>query len=289
MGGPRIAVVTDSASSLPSAVSDALGVTIVPVHVRVGADTYVETADLTTGVVASAQQSGADVSTVEPSVDEFAETYRAAARAGAEAVVSIHVSSAFSRTLDNARLAADRSKIPVTLVESGTIAMGEALVVLAAAAVAADGKTTDEVAGAALATARSCRFLFTVEGLDHLRRGGRISATLRAVGNLLDIRPVMSIHDGETSIVERVRHVEGARSLIQSSMELYATTLARPAACVGHVPSPGADIAISIDGVTIDTTVNPSLMAHTGPGTCGVAVADMPAEFAKYRRLLDAA
>jgi DegV family protein with EDD domain len=281
MGGPRVVVVTDSAGSLPATVAQSLGIVTIPAHVHVDDDSQLEGVGIDGEQVIAALRDGADVTTVAPSVDEIAKVYRGVARSGAAAIVSIHVSSAFSETLARAAEAADRSSIPVTLVDSGTIAMGQSLVAIGAAAVAAEDRTSDEVAGAALAVARSCRFLFTVESLDHLRRGGRISATLRAVGTLLGIRPVMSIHDGETTVVERARNVDGARETIESSMQLYASTLVRPAACIGHSPSEAQPSPPTFKGTVFETTVGASLAAHTGPGTCGIAVAEMPPEFAR--------
>jgi len=280
MADPRVVVVTDSAGSLPPDMERKLGIVTIPVHVQVDEDSRLEGAEITGGEVVAALHDGAEVSTVAPSSDEIAKVYRSVARDGASAIVSVHVSSAFSDTLVHATEAADRSKIPVTLVDSGTIAMGQSLVAMGSAAVAAAGRSAEEVAGSALAVARSCQFLFTVETLEYLRRGGRISATLAAVGALLGIRPVMSIQNGETTVVERARSLDGARSVIGSSMELYASTLARPAACVGHSPGEDPDVAINIKGAVVETLVGASLAAHTGPGTCGIAVADMPPEFA---------
>jgi hypothetical protein len=188
---------------------------------------------------------------------------------------------AYSAMLDNARAAAARSPVHVTLVDSGSTGMAQGLVVLAAAALAAEGRTSDEVAGGALIVAKSCRFLFTVEGFDYLRRGGRVSAMVRAFGNLLHVHPVISIHDGETTVVDRARSDDRAHHVIRSSMELYASTLAHPAACIGVQigTNPKEAAPLNIRGPVITVAVGGSLAAHTGPGTCGVAIADMPPEF----------
>jgi DegV family protein with EDD domain len=286
MGASTVAVVTDSAASLTTELVAEFGIFQIPVHLRIGDEWFLDIDKASDARVNAALNAHGVVTTTAASPAEIAAIYRNVARSGAESIVSIHVSSEYSAMLQNARQAATRSPLPVTFVDAGTTAMGQSLVVLAAAALAAAGRTADEVAGGALAVARSCRFLFTVESVEHLRRGGRVSAMVGAVGHLFNIRPVISIHDGDTTVVDRVHKVERARDVIRSSMELYASTLARPAACIG-VPAGSTahkDLTFSIRGPVLEVAVGGSLVAHTGPGTCGIAVADMPPEFAAALR-----
>jgi DegV family protein with EDD domain len=287
MGASTVAVVTDSAASLTTELLAEFGIAQIPTHLRIGDEWFLDIDKASDARVNEALNSRTLVTTAAAPPAEIAAIYRSVARSGAGSIVSIHVSSEYSAMLQNARKAAARSPIPVTFVDAGTTAMGQSLIVLAAAALADAGRTADEVAGGALAVARSCRFLFTVETMEHLRRGGRVSAMVGAVGYLFNIRPVISIQDGDTTVVDRVHKVERARDIIRSSMELYASTLAHPAACIG-VPSGSVvdkDLTFSIRGPILRVAVGGSLAAHTGPGTCGIAVADMPPEFA---RALDA-
>jgi len=281
MGASTVAVVTDSAVSLTTELIDEFAIAQIPVHLGIGRESFLDVDKASDARVNEALNARALVTTAAASPAEIATVYRTVARAGAESIVSIHVSSEYSAMLQNAREAATRSPIPVTFVDAGTTAMGQSLIVLGAAALAEAGRTADEVAGGALAIARSCRFLFTVESMEHLRRGGRVSAMVGAVGYLFNIRPVISIHDGDTTVVDRVHKVERAREVIRSSMELYASTLAHPAACIGVPAGSAADKGptFSIRGPILEVAVGGSLAAHTGPGTCGVAVADMPPEF----------
>lgn len=281
MGASTVAVVTDSAASLTTELIDEFGITQIPVHLWIGDESFLDVDKASDARVNEALSSRGLVTTVAATPAEIATVYRDVARAGAESIVSIHVSSEYSVMLRNAREAATRSPIPVTFVDAGTTAMGQSLIVLGAAALAEAGRTADEVAGGALAIARSCRFLFTVESMEYLRRGGRVSAMVGAVGYLFNIRPVISIHDGETTVVDRVHKVERAREVIRASMELYASTLAHPAACIGVAAGCAADkgLTFSIRGPVLEVAVGGSLAAHTGPGTCGVAIADMPPEF----------
>ncbi len=283
MGASTVAVATDSAASLSTELIAEFGIAMIPVHLRIGRESFLDIDKASDARVNATLDARGAVTTVAASPAEIAAVYRNVARSGAESIVSIHVSSEYSTMLQNAREAATRSPIPVTFVDAGTTAMGQSLIVLAAAALAGAGRAADEVAGGALAVARSCRFLFTVESMDHLRRGGRVSAMVRAVGYLFNIRPVVSIYDGDTTVVDRVHKVERARDVIRSSMELYASTLAHPAACIGVPPGSAVDngLTLSIRGPVLEVAVGGSLAAHTGPGTCGVAVADMPPEFAK--------
>jgi DegV family protein with EDD domain len=280
MCNARVAVVSDSAASIPYNLQSRLGVVVVPVHVSIDGRAYVEGVNVSSPRVIDALMAGASVSTSEPTPEEFVATYDALARRGAEHVVSVHVASALSKTYESAVTAATSSPIPVTVIDTGTIAMAEGFAALAAAGVAAYDGEAPEVAEAARTVAQTARFAFTVETLDYLRRGGRVSGVVAAIGSVLNIRPVMEIRDGETLIVDRLRGTDRAREAIRSSMEAHAATLRHPVAAVALVGGNAVEAGLGITArVQLEASPGASLTAHTGPGTYAVAVADMPSEY----------
>jgi fatty acid-binding protein DegV len=159
--------------------------------------------------------------------------------------------------------------------------MAQGYAALAAGAVSLAGATASEVAAVAAQVAASSQVYFTVDTLDFLRRSGRISGTVAAIGSIMKVRPVMGMKDGETEVVDRERGTERARRRVRELAELYAAGLARPAAAVGLV---GGDplahgLGIAINGPTIVSPPPTSLAIHAGPGMYNAAVANMPAEY----------
>src|SRR4051812_48333330 len=102
---PRIAVVTDSTSSLSKADAAARDICVVPLQVIIGADVYTEGVDVTSDMISEALASFVPVSTSRPTPDDFLTVYKGLAEGGAEAIISVHLSAKMSGTLDSALLA----------------------------------------------------------------------------------------------------------------------------------------------------------------------------------------
>lgn len=198
-------VITDSTADLPpDSIADA-GIRVVPLHVVVGGTSKVEDREIGPGEVAASLRQHVPVSTSRPSPEEFLEAYRKAADDGATGVVSVHLSSKLSGTVDAARLAASQAPLPVTVVDSGLLAMGLGFAVQAAAAVAAQDGTMDDVVAAAMARSSGTSAFFYVDTLEYLRRGGRIGAASALLGTALSIKPLLHLVDGAIEPLEKVR------------------------------------------------------------------------------------
>lgn len=209
----RVAVVTDSTAYLPAELVREHGVTVVPLRVLVDDDAGDDGVDVTAHDVAEALRGRRQVTTSRPAPARFTAAYEDAARAGAGAVVSVHVSARMSSTLDSARLAAASAPVPVEVVDSRSIGMGLGFGVLAAAEAAAAGAKPAECAELAADRARSTDVFFYVDTLEYLRRGGRMGAAASRVGNVLMVKPLLQIRDGQIALFERVR--TSARALVR--------------------------------------------------------------------------
>ena len=135
----RVAVVTDSTAMLSSDVVEARGITVVPLQVVLGARAYEESTDSDPGVVADALRASKPVSTSRPTPQAFQAVYDDLARAGAESVVSVHLSGEISGTCESAELAAREVDVPVEVVDSRLVGVGTGYAVLAAADAVAAG------------------------------------------------------------------------------------------------------------------------------------------------------
>lgn len=278
-----VAVVTDSTASLDRGRADRAGVTVVALQVVIDGVSRPES-----GVgpreVARALRAGRRVTTSRPSPQLFAATYAKLAASGAESVVSIHLGARISGTYAAARLAAAGASLPVVVVDSATLALGEGFAVLAAAAAAELGAGPAAVAECARRRAAASTTYFYVDSLDHLRRGGRIGAAAAALGSALAVKPLLTIAGGEIRAYERVRTQSRALARLE---ELGLGALARAAGvsnhvdlAVQHLDDPeGAERLVnrlrgrvSTPGEILVAPVSAVLGVHVGPGLLGVVV-----------------
>jgi len=281
-----VAIVTDSTASLPGDLVARHGIEVVPLHVVLGGQQHSEGVDITTAEVAAALRKLTAVSTSRPSPQALLDAYESAAAGGADAVVSVHISSDMSGTVGSATLAASQSPIPVEVVDSRSVGMAMGYAVVSAAEAASRGLDAKAVAAIASSRARSATVIFYVDTLEHLRRGGRIGAASALLGSALAIKPLLALSDGQISPIEKVRTAARALSRLEE-LALRALDAAGEA---------GVDIAVHhLDSLTragdlaerLRARVPPSATvllvelgavvgAHVGPGTIAVAVSPRP-------------
>ena len=202
-----VAVVTDSTAYLPPHVLERYGIDVVPLYVVLAGHSGTEGESVSPADVARVLGTrGGRVSTSRPTPGDFVAAYRRLLDAGADRLVSIHLSAELSGTWDAARLAASQvGEHIVTVVDSRSAAMGSGFAVLAAARAAAAGADAAAVAEAARRTAAATRTFFVVDTLEHLRRGGRIGPAAALLGSALAVKPVLHVLDGRVVPLEKVR------------------------------------------------------------------------------------
>ncbi len=281
---PRIVVVTDSTASLPPKVVAERGIVVVPLQVVIGADVLDEGSEgATPEMVAEALREFRPVSTSRPSPEVMREVYEQAAREGATAVVSIHLSGDMSGTFESAQLAAREASIPVTAVDTRQVGIATGYAVLAAADVLDAGGTAAEAAEAARARAAASSSLFYVDTLEYLRRGGRIGAAAALFGGALAVKPLLTIEDGVVATQEKVRTAARALSRLEE-LAVLAADDQQVDVCVAHLASPdragqlterlAARLADNLSGREVWCgELGAVLGAHVGPGMLAVCVA----------------
>lgn len=280
-----VAVVTDSTASLGAEHRHNARLSVIPLQVVIDEVSRPEDdSGVTPAVVARALREGRSVTTSRPTPEAFSAAYGELAAAGYDSVVSVHMSRVMSGTFAAAAIAAETSPIPVTVVDSGTLAMAMGFAVLTGVRAAGAGHGPAEVAEAAQRRAAAGTTYFSVHSLEYLRRGGRIGPAAALLGSALSIKPLLTIKDGEIRPYERVRTASKALARLE---ELGMAALARAARVSGHV-----DVAVHhLDNLAgaealterlrgrvhtpIDVTVaevSAVLGAHVGPGTLGIVV-----------------
>ena len=276
----NVAIVTDSTSYLPSQWVQEFGIIEVPVQVVVGGKAYNEGTDITTVQVAQALREWQPVSTSRPSPVEFTKAYQKAADQGAQHIVSVHLSSDLSGTFHTAVLAAKDSPIPVTPVDSRTLAMALGFACVAGAKAADNGSEPAEVAEAVRRCAARSQTFFYVDNLEYLRRGGRMGKTSAAVGNALRVKPILTVRDGRVELLEKSRTAGKALArLIELAID--AASGRQVDIAVQHIDaSQRADEVIAKlqaalpSTQVIKTEIGAVVGAHVGPGMVSVAIAE---------------
>ncbi len=276
-----VAVVTDSTAYLPRDVVDRYGIEVVPLYVVLAGRSGREGEEVTPGDVARALSSrGQSVTTSRPTPGDFVAAYRRRLAAGADRVVSVHLSAELSGTWDAARLAAAQvGEHVVTVIDSRSAAMGAGFAVLAAARCADGGADAAEVAAVAERTAARTRTFFVVDTLEHLRRGGRIGSAASLLGTALAVKPVLHVVEGRVVPLERVRTSARALArLVQRAQEAAGGPGASFA--VHHLASPeraqrlAADLRRAVPDLRElhVSELGAAIGAHVGPGAVGVVV-----------------
>jgi DegV family protein with EDD domain len=275
----RVAVVTDSTAYLPAVLLERHHIQVVPVQVVIGGESFDEGVGVSSDAVAEALREWRPVTTSRPSPQGFLEAYTRAADAGADAVVSVHLSGEMSGTLASAQLAADESSLPVRVVDSRTLGMAMGFAVVTAAEVAAAGGSLDDVVRAAEKRCAASSAFFYVDTLEYLRRGGRIGTAAAFLGSALSVKPLLHLVDGRIAALEKVRTSSRALARLEELAVERAGT-AEVDLAVHHLASPArADQLASalrtrVPGLRelIVSEVGAVVGAHVGPGMLAVAV-----------------
>jgi DegV family protein with EDD domain len=271
------AVVLDSTADLPDARERHANWRVVPLYVSLGDATYRDHVELAAPEFYARLRGGERASTSQPTPGDYEECFQELS--GFDRILCVTVSAKVSGTHESAQRAAESiGGGKVTVVDSASASAGE--VILAAAIQRRlERGTDDEEIGALVGRFhRDADLLFTVDTLDYLVRGGRVGKAAGLAGNLLNVKPILTIRAGEVEPVKRVRG--RAKAFAEFEARLTADTEDDPAwhLAVAHADAEADAQRIlkmvrhvrpqaSLDVVT---ALGPVVGAHAGPGTLGL-------------------
>jgi len=219
--------------------------------------------------------------TSQPSPGDLAAVYRELA-ASDPSILSIHISSGLSGTLNSARTAA--ASVPeakITIVDTKTLSVGAGLQVEAAARALRAGWSLDAVLAMVQRLQQASHTMFTLKELKYLIHGGRISHMKGLIASLLDIKPLIGV-ENERGTYEQMAQHRSFPSALRGLAELPAKWIPKGSAVraqVAHACNPEAAAEL-VENVSrlFDCTWRPTarmslvLGAHTGPSMVGVVV-----------------
>jgi DegV family protein with EDD domain len=270
-----VAVVTDGAASLPADLAAAMGVTVVPIEVTVGGRPLASEGE-GPRLADVLGHLDAGVRTASPGPGRFAAAMRA--RSGGDGVLVLTLAASMSGTYRSALLAARDVGGEVSVLDTGTAAGAQGLVVLAAAGAALEGRPLVQVRAAAERAAARVRLVATVSTLDYLVRGGRLPAFAGRAGSRLGAQPMFEFRAGR---IRPLRPSFSRTAAKRRILDAWRTSRERDAALHVAALHACADEEANelLDAVAAEVTPATSFMAefdvamatHTGPGVLGLA------------------
>lgn len=285
MAAERIAVVTDSLAWLPEALARRHGITVVPLHVTFGDEQFTEGVDLTNeAFFRRLREARVLPKTSQPAAGEFLDAYRTVAER-ADAIVSVHASGKLSGTVRSAETAAgllrqERQDYRIEVVDTGTIATCEGVAAIQGAVGAAGGASFEEVLALVRGIPPKTHILFVLETLEYLQKGGRIGRARALLGSILQIKPILTVQDGEVTPKDRAR--TRARAIERCLSLMEADIGGRPLAHVGvlhaEAPEAAAELKAQVqarftlpEAGFMEVEIGPVIGTYVGPGAFGVS------------------
>lgn len=273
-----IKIVTDSACDVPSALAAELGITVVPVYINVGEQSYLEGVEITRAeFYRNLPTYDPYPTTAAPATGTFAEVYERLTAEGATSILSMHLASSLSATYNAARLGAEAAEsAPVTLFDTEQITAGAGLLVLCAAEAVLSGRSLNEILAVLEERVARTRVFGVLDTLDSLRRSGRVSWTQFNLGTLLQIKPVMMIWKGQVEVVAKVRTSKRSVQHLLQMLETYSP-LERLAVIHVNAAEAAAQLRRQAEHLfpaghkSLTVEITPAIGTHLGLGAVGFA------------------
>ncbi|NLM46834.1 MAG: DegV family protein [Firmicutes bacterium] len=273
-----IVILTDSAADLPQPMYDDYNIEMISLHVYSGEEEYLDGRTLQPQKLFAEMRQGKVFKTAQAEPAVFKDHFERYAKRG-DSCLYVGFSSGLSSTYQSAALA--RSDVlqaypgcQIALVDTKCASLGQGLVVYQAAKWAKETDDLDELAARVEAYARRMQHIFTVDDLEYLYRGGRVSRTTAWVGGILNIKPILHVVDGKLVPLEKVR---GKNKVIRRMVEIMGergSKLQEQTVGISH----GDDLDAAnklMEAVTeaygcqdfIISSIGCAIGAHSGPGT----------------------
>ena len=273
LSSANTAIVLDSTADFPDAAERFPNWRVVPLYVNFGTESFRDGVDLTAAEFYARLPSAETLPTTsQPTPADFRAVYE---ELGVyDRILSLHIAANLSGTFQSAGLAADDR---VRTIDTETASVAITMLALAIQR-RLDQGTTDEAVDALVERYKADHgLLFTVDTLEFLARGGRIGRAKAFAGELLNVKPILSIRNGEVVPVKRVR---GNRKAFQEFVDAVESTDDSPDLRVGtahsDAPERAAELVKMVHDlrpqatIEVDTTLGAVIGAHAGPGTVGL-------------------
>lgn len=271
----NVIIVTDSSCDLPEEIISKYPIKVLPMPVSVKDDPSMDISHFTLKEFYDSMRNGEILPTTsQVVVPAYMNCFEECMSQGQMPLV-LGLSSELTSSYESALLAKENLKAKdVIVIDTKCASLGLGLVVFKAAQMAKEGKSPQEIADKIEHYALHMEHIFTVDSLEHLKRGGRISAAQAFVGGLLNIKPVLHFVDGAIHPLEKVR---GRRNVVKRMVEIMAERVKNPESQVigishGDNEELATELAEAVKkefGINdiIMSWIGPVIGSHSGPGT----------------------
>jgi DegV family protein with EDD domain len=274
-------IYADSACDLPKTYYETNPVTLIPLRVHIDEAEYLDVMTIDSTQVYAEIRQGKQPKTSQASPEQFLTYFEELAQSGEEGLY-IAFSSELSGTHNTAVMIRDQVKeefpnLKLIIIDTKCASLGYGLLVKEAIRLQKLGESVDRIAEIIRFKAAHMEHLFTVEDLDYMARGGRVSKTSAIIGGLLNIKPLLHVENGKLVPIEKLRGRKKVMKRILEIMEERGERLHEQTIAISH----GDDEAFALEmKAMIEDTFHPKQIeihiigsvigAHVGPGTLGV-------------------
>lgn len=273
-----VKIITDSTADLPAKLAQELGITVVPVYLRFGEKVYRDGVDISHDeFYQRLVESPIHPSTSQPTPADFADVYSKLSKETDE-VVSIHVSSKVSGTYNSALQGRELVEVRghIEVVDSVSVSMGLGLIAMAAARLAEAGKSLHEVLEEVRQAIPGIRLLGVFDTLKYLLLGGRIGKVKALLGGMLNVKPMITMRDGELFPAglarTRSKGIERLIDFVKNALNIQELAIVH-----STTPDEASSLRERIGSIFDERQIHlarlgPALGVHGGPGTLILAL-----------------
>ncbi|MCM3718570.1 DegV family protein [Fictibacillus phosphorivorans] len=273
----RIAWITDSTSCITQEEAKQLGIHIVPVSVIMGEEVYKDGVDITPAEFYERMEMMPDLpKTSQPTVGEFSDFYEVL-KLDYDCGIAVHISEKFSGTINGSRIGAEMADFPIHIVDSKITSEAMKQLILKGKRLEDEGLDPEVIAERLRGSAANVKGYVCIGNLEQLRRGGRLSGASFLVGNLLQIKPILTFEDGSLVPFEKIRTLKKAQSRVLELFEEAASQKSVNGVSVVYSGSSekAEDWLHLLKEKYPDLTINlgqlsPAIGVHVGAGTLGI-------------------
>ncbi len=276
-----IKIITDSTSYIPTEYIEKYGISVVSLNVYMD-DKSTRELDIDNKFFYEEMNSLNEIpKSSQPIPDEMLNAFENIVKNG-DSIIGIFLSSSMSGTFSSANLIKNMvlenyPQADITIIDSKTNCMQMGFAVIEAAVASIEGKSKDDIVNIVNTVLNNSRFLFSPDTLDYLKKGGRIGSASALLGNILQIKPILTVNDGTTSIFTKVRTRKKAIDTIINSVFEDIEKNGLGDVIVHHIncEDEGLKLAKRLEEklhipVKIQP-IGPVIGLHVGPGSIGIA------------------
>ncbi len=275
----RIAIITDSTSDIPKDLAEKLNIKVVPLSVIFEQESFLDDGKEITlkEFYKKIRTSKKLPTTTQPTPKDFIETYTDILR-NYDSILSIHISKKMSGTINSAEMA--KKEMPgrdIKIIDSEYVHLPLGFLVLKAAQLSQEGRSKQEILKEVYDLKSKIKVLIVPSTLEYLKKGGRIGKAKGLIASILEIKPILTLHDGEVSQFKTTRRWNQAKSELINSIKTMVKNPQNLTVSVGD--SDAKEDAEEMYG-RIKETFNPKKIlrvdigtvvgTHLGPGGLGI-------------------